>query len=666
MIRLNLVRDRAGFVLASGAGIRQYRGIQVLGIWLAATAPVAVVTWGLVPQLAARFGFAAVKLYWLLVPIVTVAHLAITAWLLRREEGKWTWGGVRRRLRLTPPLRPDHAGPRLRQFWWIAPWSLGLLGLTVCGLAIVKLGVFVAPVVGLLRALGVPRAVDPIAAHVLSPRPEAASPFELASPLFAGQWWWAAFIMVVWTAGMCAEELLFRGVLLPAMRQAFGRWRGAANGLLFALYHVHRPWAIPFRALEAVAIVRPACAFSSTVMSIGVRAAEGVVVLCLLAYAVLTPPLRQVASPLEVPYQSWHPARADLRRGVLTALPVPNAAGAVDLRGYDLADLDLRAAAPDVSRAWFDDRTVWPAPDRMPAGFDARQVMDLGRNPGLGVRRLHEQGVTGRGVSIGIVDRVLLTGHEEYKDRLDWYEEIDTALAGEPADMHGVAVASIAAGRTAGVAPGARLYYVGIGRSGAIRSLADYARGIRRLLEINWRLPIDRKIQVISVSIGWSVFTPGYDAIQSAVRQAAAAGVFVVSPNLEAAYGFRFQGLGRNAFEDPDRAESYEPALSWVDRWSPGPQPDGRLLVPMDSRTTASPTGVQEYVFYRIGGPGFCAPYLAGVYALAAQVNPVITPERFWNLALGTGRVIILVRNGGEVPFGPIIDPAAIVGALGR
>jgi len=62
----------------------------------------------------------------------------------------------------------------------------------------------------------------------------------------------------------------------------------------------------------------------------------------------------------------------------------------------------------------------------------------------------------------------------------------------------------------------------------------------------------------------------------------------------------------------------------------------------MDSRTTASFTGISEYVFYREGGWSWSIPYIAGLYALAAQVDPEIPPERFWSLAMETGRTIEL------------------------
>jgi len=81
----------------------------------------------------------------------------------------------------------------------------------------------------------------------------------------------------------------------------------------------------------------------------------------------------------------------------------------------------------------------------------------------------------------------------------------------------------------------------------------------------------------------------------------------------------------------------------------------------MDSRTTASPGGVDEYVFYREGGWSWSIPYIAGAYALAAQVKPTITPDEFWQLALQTGRMIELEHEGKVFEFGPILDPIDLV-----
>ena len=64
--------------------------------------------------------------------------------------------------------------------------------------------------------------------------------------------------------------------------------------------------------------------------------------------------------------------------------------------------MDLRNSAEELDYALFDNRTVWPVAENMPPDFDWRRMMELGKNPGLGVRQLHQRGITGRGVSIAI------------------------------------------------------------------------------------------------------------------------------------------------------------------------------------------------------------------------------------------------------------------------
>jgi hypothetical protein len=84
----------------------------------------------------------------------------------------------------------------------------------------------------------------------------------------------------------------------------------------------------------------------------------------------------------------------------------------------------------------------------------------------------------------------------------------------------------------------------------------------------------------------------------------------------------------------------------------------------MDSRTTASPTGNTEYVFYREGGWSWSIPYIAGVYVLACQADPEITPDRFWQTAMKTGRTVSIQHEGKTYSLGPIIDPVALIDAI--
>ncbi len=93
-------------------------------------------------------------------------------------------------------------------------------------------------------------------------------------------------------------------------------------------------------------------------------------------------------------------------------------------------------------------------------------------------------------------------------------------------------------------------------------------------------------------------------------------------------------------------------------------QTDSVLLVPMDSRAAASPGGGEEYVFYREGGWSWSVPYIAGLYALAVQVDREITPHEFWKQALRTGNLLELERNGSSVSVGKIVNPVRLMAAL--
>jgi hypothetical protein len=358
----------------------------------------------------------------------------------------------------------------------------------------------------------------------------------------------------------------------------------------------------------------------------------------------------------------------------LTSIPTfdPNSDNPwqVDLRSRDLTKIDMANSLADLMYADFDSETQWPASDKLPADYDWQKIMELGKDPGLGIRQLHEQGITGKGVGLAIIDLTLLVDHPEYKDRLRVYEEADDVTGGwEEVQMHGPAVASIAAGNSVGVAPDADLYYIATGDCGGANSIEDLdfscrAKAIRRIVEINKTLPDDRKIRVLSMSFGWGPGSKGYEEITKAVNEAKANGIFVISSSLSQSDGLNFHGLGRKPLSDPNDFSSYEPGLWWQQRFFDQGLLSNVLLVPMDSRTTASPTGTEDYVFYREGGWSWSIPYLAGMYALAVQVKPEITPEEFWDVALKTGKTIPIQHDGKKYSFGVILDPQTLINAI--
>jgi uncharacterized protein len=104
----------------------------------------------------------------------------------------------------------------------------------------------------------------------------------------SGNWvWYAVLVALIVFNTILGEELLFRGVLLPRMKGAFGRWDWVANGVLFAAYHLHMPWVIPSTLLDTFALSYPSRRYRSALIGIIVHSSQSVLVLALILPLVL-------------------------------------------------------------------------------------------------------------------------------------------------------------------------------------------------------------------------------------------------------------------------------------------------------------------------------------------------------------------------------------------
>lgn len=342
----------------------------------------------------------------------------------------------------------------------------------------------------------------------------------------------------------------------------------------------------------------------------------------------------------------------------LEELPKEDETGFVhDLRSKDISSIDLSNELDYLLIADFDDDTKWP--DSVPKEYDIEKIKAYGIDPGLGIRNLHKKGITGQGVGIAIIDQSLLVNHVEYKDQIKLYEEIHNIS--DFAQMHGPAVASIAVGKNVGVAPEADLYYIAethgvFKKDGFDWNLYWIAKSIDRIIEINKTLPTDKKIRVISISLG--IDGPEMkngDLVQEAINRASNEGIYTI------AVGNSLMGTGRDPLGDPNDLSSYTKGYFWRD--TEYNMIKEEILVPMDSRCVASPTGENKYVFYYSGGMSWAVPYTAGLYALCCQVNPNITPEEF-NAAINkTATKIHLDDSNDEYK---ILNPEGLINEIKR
>ena len=249
---------------APGAGGRseQYSLAKILGIWAAAALPMAALAWIVAPLVADRLDGPLALPRALLVLITVGLIWQFVLLLVHRERGSLRWPVLKDALWLHSPRSPTtgRVGGRL----WLV----------------------LVPALLIFTAEGfIPYPFPPATGHDFA----AFVGSDAGAALMSGNWGWFALIFALSVFNtVLGEELLFRGVLLPRMQGAFGRFDWVANGFLFALYHLHMPWVIPATLVgDTFALSYPSRRYRSALIGIIVHSSQSVLVLVLLLSLVL-------------------------------------------------------------------------------------------------------------------------------------------------------------------------------------------------------------------------------------------------------------------------------------------------------------------------------------------------------------------------------------------
>jgi len=243
--------------------IPQYSIRAIVGLWAAAAVPMGVLAWLVAPAISHHLDGPAPLARALLVCTTAglVWQFVLVAGVLFAEQRTLRWSVVKDALRLHRPRSPrsGRAGGRT---WWIVVPLILLVGLEE----------------------GLPRLPHPVS-HDFGVFMQS----DAAETLLHGSWGWFALLAVMAVFNtVLGEELFFRGLLLPRMAGAFGRWDWVANGALFAGYHVHAFWSMPAILLvDTFALAGASKRYGSTWIGIAVHSAQSVVLLIGLLILVL-------------------------------------------------------------------------------------------------------------------------------------------------------------------------------------------------------------------------------------------------------------------------------------------------------------------------------------------------------------------------------------------
>ena len=294
------------------------------------------------------------------------------------------------------------------------------------------------------------------------------------------------------------------------------------------------------------------------------------------------------------------------------------------IQSNNLLELNWTLGEPIIKTLWFTKNAIWSSTEN---DKTAQKILNLGMNPGLGVRALHANGITGQEVTVAIIDQNLVVDHPEFKGKIIKYRDFGTDQPADKGSMHGPSVTSLLAGENIGTAPGAKVYFAAV--PSWFQDAQYYADALDWIIAENEKLPENQKIRVVSVSSIpsgiWSEYK-NQEAWDAAYERALKAGILVLDCTYE------------HGYTNPCTLDIYDPdnVAKCIPQWNgPTDSPHQRIYVPMSHRSMAieNDDPIFSYQYVGQGGISWTVPYLSGVLAMGWQVNPALTGSQLLDLA---------------------------------
>jgi len=324
-----------------------------------------------------------------------------------------------------------------------------------------------------------------------------------------------------------------------------------------------------------------------------------------------------------------------------------------------------------------DEKMSIPEPKEMQIGKNvAPSRLDIA-TPTLGLDKLHEQGITGKGVTIAVIDTGIAP-HADLKDRIVGFFDLVNKKE-EPYDdnKHGTHCSGIATGDGTnsqglyvGAAPEAKLVGIKVLSGAGSGSFSTVIEGIQTAVEHK----DDMGIKVLSLSLGAYASKPAQDdPVVQAVEKAVEAGVSVVIAAGNSGPYAKTVGTPGNApnvitvgAADDKNTLTREDDI--VARFSSrGPTKFDELVKPdviaPGTNIIAASNDMEGYV--SLSGTSMATPDVAGTVALLYQVKPNATPQEIKSALMGTAEHLpSMPEKDPNVEGQGMINPAAAIKRL--
>ena len=269
----------------------------------------------------------------------------------------------------------------------------------------------------------------------------------------------------------------------------------------------------------------------------------------------------------------------------------------------------------------------------------------------IGAPQVWQQGITGSGIKVAIVDTGIDPNHPDFANRIAQMKDF-TGQGAADNHGHGTHVAGIIGGTGAssggkyrGVAPECQYYTAKVLRGDGSGSTSDVMAGVE------WA--VQQGAQVINLSLGSDGACDGTDALSVLCDAAVGKGVVMCIAAGNA-------GPGASTVGSPGCAKSVitigattksDQVASFCSR---GPTSDGRVkpdvcfpganIVACRALGTLMGTPVNQF-YTSASGTSMATPHAAGTCALLLQAKPGLPPQQMKDLLMNTAKNLGLAPN---------------------
>lgn len=235
------------------------------------------------------------------------------------------------------------------------------------------------------------------------------------------------------------------------------------------------------------------------------------------------------------------------------------------------------------------------------------------------IKKLHNIGLSGKGINIAVIDQHMLSMHNEIKDSL---VGVNNNSINEKKGMHGTVVTGLLTGKTTGIAPNAKLYYFQIDSN----PVNNYIDGVTKSLEDIYRMNEQgENIRIVNVSgpIVNDINGLFHPRVLELINKLKSQGCYVIDSNVFNKSGFTCidKDYQNNEYFYSDWQEKYKEEYK------------KRIAIPTGGKLFPSPFSENDYWYKANSTYSWAIPKLCGLFALCLEVNPKLTYEEFVNFS---------------------------------